>query len=236
MRVSNWVLATTAAVLIASCGNASEPAKTTATQTSTGATTAVIGKGNPDAPAKIVEYASTTCGHCATFHETVYTALQSRIDAGELYFEFHEFPTPPANIAMAGFKIARCAGEDKYYDVLGDLFENQNGILQATRQGTAKAALLAVAERHGLDEAEFDACQRDQDLHNGMVDIIEAGQARGVSSTPTLFLNGERLDLNVAFSATQLNALIDELNGIEPSEESVDDTVSDTENGEETPE
>ncbi|PZO77774.1 MAG: disulfide bond formation protein DsbA, partial [Micavibrio aeruginosavorus] len=49
--------------------------------------------GNADAPIKIIEYASMTCGHCAHFHNDVLPALKEKyVDTGKVFIEFREFP------------------------------------------------------------------------------------------------------------------------------------------------
>ena len=72
----------------------------------------------------IVEYASMTCRHCATFHEKTYPELKKRyIDTGKVRFIFREFPLDP--LAAAGFMLARCAGDDKYFPMVETLFPSR---------------------------------------------------------------------------------------------------------------
>jgi hypothetical protein len=49
--------------------------------------------GAENAPVTLVEYASTTCPHCATFHNEVWEDLKTNyIDTGRVRFVFREFP------------------------------------------------------------------------------------------------------------------------------------------------
>ena len=60
--------------------------------------------GDPKAPNTVIEYASMTCSHCANFHNTVYSAFKAKyIDTNQIRFVFREFPTPPQDVAAAGF-------------------------------------------------------------------------------------------------------------------------------------
>ena len=69
--------------------------------------------GTADAKVTIIEYASLTCGHCATFHKDTWPALKAKyIDSGKVRFTLREFPLDP--LATAGFMLARCNGNDKY--------------------------------------------------------------------------------------------------------------------------
>ena len=70
--------------------------------------------GDPKAPVKMVEYASASCSHCATFNNTVFPEFKTKyIDTGKVHYTLKEFLTPPNERAAAGFLTARCAGKEK---------------------------------------------------------------------------------------------------------------------------
>ena len=151
MNSTKVFVAAIAALAVASCGQDNSSSTTTSGGITLDPSTLALGDvimGDPNAPVEIIEYASVTCGHCAEFHENVMPVIEEYVEAGQVKYIFRDFPTPPADVAMAGFAIARCAGEDGYYDVLDDLFENQTNIFQAIRTGTAGDALRATAARH----------------------------------------------------------------------------------------
>src|SRR5690606_29594883 len=103
--------------------------------------------GADGAPVTIVEYASVTCPHCATFHQQTYPELKSKyIDAGKVKLIFREFPTQPAPVAIAGFMLARCA-EDKYYPMLDAIFGQQQSWAQDPYNG-----LLRIARQAGFSQ------------------------------------------------------------------------------------
>ena len=165
--------------------------------------------GAADAPVTLIEYASLTCGGCKGFHEAVMpTIKENYIKTGKVKFVLREFPTPPVQIALAGFVTARCSGEATHMAVVDDFFANQNEIFDAARAGQAEAALKQLAARHGIDGDKFDTCLADLDIRRDIAAAIEAGEVEGVNQTPTLFLNGEKLGSN-ARSADGLSALID---------------------------
>lgn len=153
--------------------------------------------GSDDAPVTVLEYASWTCPACLQFHTDVVGKLKSEyIETGKVKYVFREFPTAPAEISVAGFAVARCAGEDRYYDVLDELFSRQTAILSLARQGgQVKAALQQVAANNGIsDSAEFEACLQNSDIRRAINASVMAGEQDGVSATPTVFLNGEQLE------------------------------------------
>lgn len=143
--------------------------------------------GKADAPVTIIEYASMTCGHCATFHNKTYPVLKQRyIDTGKVKYILREFPLDP--LAAAGFMLARCAGKDKYYPMIEVLFQKQNE--WAVQQPIPP--LTAIAKQAGFTQEKFESCLSDQKILDG----IEATRARGseklgVNSTPTFFVNGK---------------------------------------------
>ncbi|MDQ4062018.1 MAG: DsbA family protein [Pseudomonadota bacterium] len=68
--------------------------------------------GDPKAPVTIVEYASMTCSHCATFHVNTYPAMRERyITPGRVRYVLREFPLDP--LAAAAFMLARCSAGDQ---------------------------------------------------------------------------------------------------------------------------
>ncbi|MEE2878824.1 MAG: DsbA family protein [Pseudomonadota bacterium] len=152
--------------------------------------------GADDAPVTVIEYASWTCPACLQFQTEVVDNLKSEyVDTGKVKFVFREFPTAPANISVAGFAVARCAGEDQYFDVLNELFERQRGILSLAREGgQVKAALKQIASNHGItSDEEFEACLQDSGIRRAIAAAVSQGENDGVSATPTVLVNGETL-------------------------------------------
>ena len=159
--------------------------------------------GSPDAPVTIVEYASMTCGHCATFHEKTYPELKKRyIDTGKVRFVFREFPLDP--IAAAGFMLARCAGDGKYFPMVETLFHQQ-------REWAVQKPLpplMAIAKQAGFTQQSFEACLANQQLLGDIEKVRERAAAKfGVNSTPTFFINGKRQ--SGAVSIEELEKLIE---------------------------
>jgi protein-disulfide isomerase len=147
--------------------------------------------GKEDAPNIIVEYASMTCPHCAQFHKTVLPELQTKyIDTGKARLILREFPLD--GLAVAAFMVARCAGPDRYYPVVGALFDTQESWAVAGPEGKEK--LLLVAKQAGFSKEKFDQCLADKELFNKIVETRKRGNEQfGVDSTPSFFINGKRM-------------------------------------------
>lgn len=148
--------------------------------------------GEADAPVTIVEYASMTCGHCAEFHNTVFPDLKKNyVDTGKVRFILREFPLD--DLAAAAFMVARCAPEDRYYPMVGALFETQKSWAFGEDDPTPR--LMQIAKQAGFSEEKFKACLEDQNLLKGIMDTRERAFAKfGVKSTPTFFINGKKLE------------------------------------------
>ena len=146
--------------------------------------------GDPKAPVKMVEYASASCTHCATFSNTVLPAFKAKyIDTGKVHYTLKEFLTPPNELAAAGFLTARCAGKDKYFSVLDAIFRSQQEILQT---GDMRGILLRVAQSAGLTESQFNACITDETALKALNARVErAIKQDKITGTPAFFINGK---------------------------------------------
>jgi protein-disulfide isomerase len=148
--------------------------------------------GSSDAKVVIVEYASMTCGHCANFHTKVFPELKKKyIDTGQVRFILREFPLD--NLAAAAAMLARCAGGEKTYPLVGVLFEKQDEWAFVRSDPVPK--LFEIAKQAGFTQESFDKCLTDQKLYEQVVATrTRASDKFGVSSTPTFFVNGKRLN------------------------------------------
>jgi len=161
--------------------------------------------GSPKATIQVIEYASLSCPHCAHFNEAVFPALKAKyIDTGKVRYTLKEMLTEPATVAAAGFLLARCAGPDKYFKVVDEVFRSQ----PRWQSGAIKPILQEIGAANGVDAAKFDACLRDEAAVNAVTARAErASQQDGVNSTPTLFINGKRIE-NVPLTPADLDAAI----------------------------
>jgi len=144
--------------------------------------------GKADAPITIVEYASLTCPHCASFHAEVLPALKTEyIDTGKAKLIFRDFPLD--QLAFAGAVLARCGGPEKYYTFLNVLFAQQR---QWAAASDPKAALVQIGRLGGVSADQFEKCLQDKAMGDYILNSrLEGNQKHGVNSTPTLIINGK---------------------------------------------
>ncbi|WP_428685940.1 DsbA family protein [Reyranella sp.] len=143
--------------------------------------------GDPNAPVTVIEYASLTCSHCAHFHTQVLPEIKKKwIDTGKVKLVYRDFPLD--QIAAKAAQIAECAGNDKYFGVLDIIFRGQPQWATAADPLAELAKPLRIA---GMGENEIKACLANEAMSNAVIKDYQGGEAMGVNSTPTLFINGQ---------------------------------------------
>lgn len=148
--------------------------------------------GDPDAPVTVIEYASITCSHCKAWHDTVWPQFKEEfVDTGKVQFVFRELPTPPLDISVAGFMVARCAPEDRYFSVIDILFDRQEQFFTTQDR---RGELLNIARAVGLSEGEFDSCIRnEEEVARIDASAQEAATRYRITGTPGFIVNGQTL-------------------------------------------
>jgi protein-disulfide isomerase len=167
--------------------------------------------GAADAPVTIVEYMSTTCGHCAQFHQDVFPTIEERfIETGQVRYVFRELLTAPQSVSLAGFQIARCgnATPDQYAARLKTIFARQHEILSGT-ESNVRQQLLFIGRSAGLSEEQMNACIADPAATARAQAFVEQAQRDGVTGTPAIILNGERMTTAQDMTAEGLTARIE---------------------------
>jgi protein-disulfide isomerase len=153
--------------------------------------------GSAKAPVTITEYASMSCPHCAAFGENVFPMLRSKyIDTGKVRFVFREFPLDVQ--AASASMLARCIGNNdagKFFGAIATLFQQQDQVMANTIP-----TLNSIGKMSGMDQQAVEACAKDQALLDKIAaDQKFAFEVLKVDSTPTFFINGERLKGSMPF-------------------------------------
>jgi protein-disulfide isomerase len=145
--------------------------------------------GSADAPVIVLEYASASCPHCAIFHIKSFPQIRrDYVDTGKVRWIFRELPLD--ELAMAAFMLARCMPEQKYFTTVEALFIDQKLWMGAE----PRKAFWQIMQRMGMSQDQFDSCLRRQDLSQSIYQTAkQAVDEFGVKSTPTFFINGERI-------------------------------------------
>jgi protein-disulfide isomerase len=203
--------AVSAAIVFMASSVSSAPAPksawlTTITQSITGGH--VI--GNPAAATKVVEYASYTCGHCATFEGQEAPLLKSQYIAnGKVSLEVRNLVRDPIDLTIA--VMARCDGKAKFFGNHKLLMASQKAIMAKAQaittateaklqagdlpgflSGAYKELGLAAYMKRGITPAQANACLADKSITDKVIAMTEeATGPMGIGGTPSFLVNGK---------------------------------------------
>ena len=227
--IDRTLLGLTAALFVlAGCGEKSEQGNASAPAASaTGAVVAPAGTnwattvaktpeggfrmGNPDAPVKLVEYASLTCSHCAEFAKEGFSALQSQyVGTGKVSFELRNYVRDAIDVTAA--LLTRCRGPEPYFKLTEQILADQAMLFERSQKLTpadmTRINALPVAQQfgptaqvigldqyfkvRGLPAAQANACLSDQKAIDELTTMNQvAGDRYKLAGTPTFLLNGK---------------------------------------------
>ena len=165
--------------------------------------------GPANASVTITDCASMTCPQGAAFTEKVFPKIKTEfIDTGKIRFVFREFPLDIK--AAAGSMLARCIAKDdgpKYFAFIDLLFKQQNDWVT---KNTAET-LGRIGKQAGLTQTQVEDCLKDQALLDKIAaDQKYASEVLKVDSTPTFFINGEKIKGEQSYEefAKRINAAL----------------------------
>jgi protein-disulfide isomerase len=149
--------------------------------------------GSPAAKVTVVEYASLGCPICARWNNTVFQDFKAKyIDTNKVHYTFREFLTGDAPVATAGFLLAHCVGQDKYFQIVDEVFRQEEPLLESDRGPEKRDALVKVAESAGLTEPQFDTCVSNDAAIQALNDRAQKYATDDhIQSTPTFVINGK---------------------------------------------
>jgi protein-disulfide isomerase/uncharacterized membrane protein len=151
--------------------------------------------GDPDASVVLVGFSDFECPHCARLDETLRELVRAQLPG--LKVVFRHFPLSSECNASAKVNFhkdacsaamaSECAAEqDRFWPYQHALFAHQGAL--------GRPQLLEYARTAGLDLAAFDSCLGSERARERVRQDTELGARLGVQSTPTIFLNGRRIE------------------------------------------
>lgn len=147
--------------------------------------------GKKEAKVNVVEFGDYQCPACAYASPIVKQLIEAYKDDPNVNFVFRNFPLPQHSNAMVSAEAAEAAGaQGKFWEMHSMIYENQN---EWSGSSNALEIFNGYAQKLGLDVKTF----TDDINQDKFQDIITKdrsdGEALGVNSTPTFFINGEKL-------------------------------------------
>lgn len=163
--------------------------------------------GKPDAPIKMIEFASLTCGHCARFHNEVMPTIKEKyINNGKIFFTYKDFPLD--KFALKASIISRCSGNKNYFSFLDVFYKKQSSW---TRSQDPFKSLLKIAKIGGLKDEEIKVCVGNKSIEDGLLkDRLQSSKKYDITATPTIYLNGKKYtgDLTLEALELKINSLL----------------------------
>jgi protein-disulfide isomerase len=164
-------------------------------------------RGNPNAPVTLEEFGDFECPTCGT-----YAVELKKIEAefgDRLRVIFREYPLYPTphKYALIAARAAEAAGpQGRFFEMHDQLYENQKAWSEAT---DPMPMFIDYARQIGLDTDRFGRELNGEIVAERITQDGIRAHARGVTGTPTFFVNGKELDA-ASFSPDGLRALINQ--------------------------
>ena len=145
--------------------------------------------GSSDAPIKIKEYFSLTCGHCANFHKKTLPKLKKKyIDKGQVQLEFIDYPLD--RLAVVAAALARSLpSKEGYVEAIKILLNKQK---QWAYSKKPLDELLSIAKLFGVSAKKFDEIIQNIPLMQEIINVMEKeSKSFNIESTPTFIINNK---------------------------------------------
>ena len=189
--------------------------------------------GNPDAPLKLIEYGSLTCGACANFAQTGTDQLvEEYVSTGIVSFELRNQVHNAFDLTLAA--LARCSAPESFHPLADQVWTNFDEVMGRMQGAQAQLAnvgqlpederFVAIADAagfldffaaRGVSRDQAQACLSDSEAVMAIGDRSEQqSNELGINSTPTFILNGRVLEQR---SWDDLEAVLQEA-GARPAE------------------
>lgn len=147
-------------------------------------TTTTITAIPSNAEVTIVEYSDFQCPFCGRAMMTLKDIQETYGDKVEIIYE--HFPLQFHKYAEKAAEASECArDQEKFWEYHDMLFENQDNL--------GIDSLKGYASQLGLDKKKFDKCLDSGEKRDAVQRDYDEGVSKGVSATPTFFINGKKL-------------------------------------------
>jgi protein-disulfide isomerase len=154
--------------------------------------------GNEDAPVTVLEVFDFGCPHCRDFHDETWPLMeQSYVTQEQVHWV--AFPYALSTDRIPAAASALCAQEQEaYFTYTKAMFTGFDATDNLTVTGFRRAAAAT-----NLDMASFNECLAEGRYEDVIRDNIAAASQMGVNSTPTFFINGQKLKGNLPWPQFQ---------------------------------
>ena len=157
-------------------------------------------RGNKNAKVTVVNYDDFECPFCSRMHQTLFPELLKEY-GDRVQFIYKDYPLteihPWATRAAVNAACLADQNGEAYWDFADYIHGNQGEVNKEKQKDAQFSALdkitMIEAQKHNLDLVKLQSCIKAQDEKSVRASMRE-GDELGVSATPTLFVNGEKID------------------------------------------
>jgi protein-disulfide isomerase len=150
-------------------------------------------------PVSVEIYQDYLCPFCKQFHDEAGAQLTQLADQNKITLTIHPISIlddrTTNHYSSRAAAAAGCAAD-------GDKFLAYNDVLYGNQPaegstGPADSDLIASGQNIGLGN-DFATCVKDAKYKSWSTHVTDAGSARGINSTPTVFVNGAKVNPTLA--------------------------------------
>jgi len=147
--------------------------------------------GAQDAPVTVIEYASFTCPHCASFHASVFPELRANyVETGQVRFVVREVYFD--RYGLWASMLARCGGGNRFFGLADMIYDQQAEWTQGTPADIAEN-LRRMGRTAGLGQETLTECLSDAGKAETLVAwYTRNAEADDINSTPSFIIDGQK--------------------------------------------
>ena len=164
-------------------------------------------RGGPaTAPVLVVGFDDLECPYCAVLHATIFPAITNRY-GNQVHIVYKDFPLEQHPWAMRAAVDVDCLAEQSpvgYWNLVDGIHAHASDIGASADSKDSNKTLAAANDQldkltreqgklQKADAAKLDACIVKQDT-TAVKASLQLGQSLGIESTPTLYINGDKID------------------------------------------
>lgn len=162
--------------------------------------------GNKNAKVQVIEYADFQCPYCASYDKVMTQLISNYQD--KIFYVYKNFPllTIHDNALLSAVGSEAAAKQGKFWEYKKVVFENQKDWESSLdAQNKIKSYLPSI----GIDADKWESDLQDKTLQDKVMTSYQEAMDLGLNGTPSVIINGQRVDLEKIGSYEDLAKYID---------------------------
>lgn len=146
--------------------------------------------GDPDSDIVVKVFEDYSCPGCGQYNRQLFPLIKDEyIDTGDIAYEYYDYPLPVDLESRPTANVARYVQDT----VSGDAFWDFKEVIYYNQDDVHSDFLVETATDLGADEDGADYARHG--VYDPVIDADKAhGESLGVPATPSLFVNGDRIE------------------------------------------